>query len=193
MPRFQFTMDVSEELAAGVTDARLRHNASILDEIPDPSGELVEDDDGNEVPKMIPNPELIATDVDYCVKRFGQALVSWKQQKDARTPAPSPAPAPLPTGEPTSCTRKQGLKALAMAATLGLPAPIYEGDVEAKIAALPAATDEEKQFKAFAEIEFRTAQVWIMGNPYFDSMVDLFGFTAAQTKALVKLANTFTN
>lgn len=88
-------------------------------------------------------------------------------------------------------TRKQGLKALARADTVGLAAPIYEADIQARIDGMPTATPEERLRKYDMQVEFRDAQTWRRGNQFFEDLVQAMEITPEQRDALLQLAATF--
>lgn len=167
-----FTHHVSDAAVPSLEAARLAHNAQPVSDPNAAPGALV--------PQLASVAELLAHQVDRyvrdCVKQFGLL------------------PPPAPT-EPAwhVVTRKQGLKALARAndPDVGHTAPVYEADVQARINAMPETTAEEKLAKYDTDVEFRTALTWRRGNPFFEQMVVVMGFTPAQRDALLQKAATF--
>lgn len=95
-----------------------------------------------------------------------------------------------PNAVPEQVPRKQGLKALARATQIGLPAPIYEEDILAYINVLPETTPEEKLLKVDLKTEFLYAPTWIKANPYFIALATGMGISETQRDALLRLAAT---
>jgi len=139
----------------------------------------------------VPNPALIATDEAYLTLIVGQRVQRANERMQLVQPvAPTPGPE-IVNGIPQSCTRKQGLKALARANTLGFPAPITEADILAFIDAMPETTDAERLFKIDARIEFTTAPTWQRTSPFVMALAAGLGLPEAAVDALFVLANTF--
>lgn len=137
-----------------------------------------------------PGEPNIDTDEAFVVMRMNRMLREWVQKHGKLPPQP---PAPDPTPEWHVVTRKQGLKALARAnePDVGLAAPIYEADIQAKIDAMPSTTDADKLAKYDMQVEFRDAPTWRRGNQFFESMVMAMNITPAQRDALLQLAYSF--
>lgn len=166
----QFTHQVDDAVLPNVTAAREEYNATL-------SGG----------PPGGPSPQAIATDAAFLQYQLGE-LVRGFVKKYGLLPPP-----PVVDITPAwyVVTRKQGLKALARADTVGLAAPIYEADITARINAMPETTAAEKLAKYDMQVEFRDAQTWRRGNPFFEAMVQAMGMTAEQRDALLQLAATF--
>lgn len=100
---------------------------------------------------------------------------------------------PPPPAQPAwyTCTRAHGLMALARGTQVGLAAPIYEADIQAKIDAMPSTTDADKLSKLDMNTKFHNDSTWVRGNPFFEQMVSAMGITAAQRDALLQLAASF--
>jgi hypothetical protein len=191
----QVLIDIPEAKRPGITAARQARNASLPAQIQDGETVVGQDGEGNPIlgPNMVPNPALIATDEGYITWVLGQAVDSYNQALPA---APPPLPPPgVVGGQAMSCTRKQGIKALARAdqAPISFTAPVYEQDIRNMIAAMPETTAAEKLFKVDMAAEFEGAATWQYGNQFFMAMAQALGFTDAQVKALLNLAVTFTN
>ena len=136
------------------------------------------------------NPQAFATNEAF-LKFQVDELVRGYMARHKRLPAPPPAPDP--NAVPDVVTKKQGLKALARAdlPEIGLPAPIYEADIVARIEAMPETTAEERLAKNDMRIEYGDAQTWRRGNPFFETMVTAMGISAETRDKLLKLAATF--
>jgi hypothetical protein len=89
------------------------------------------------------------------------------------------------------CSRAHGLMALARAPQVGLPAPIYEADIQLKIDGMPTTSDAEKLKKLDTNTKFHNDSVWIRGNYFFESLVGAMGIKPDQRDALLQLAATF--
>lgn len=131
----------------------------------------------------------IDTDAAFIVAQLDAMLGAWVR-KHGKLPPPPPPPDPNAWH---TVTRKQGLKALARAnePDVGMAAPIYEADIQAKIDAMPSTTAAEKLAKYDMNTEFRNAATWRRGNPFFEQMVAAMGINATQRDALLKKAYTF--
>lgn len=129
----------------------------------------------------------IATDSAFIVAQLDALLRGWVKKHGLLPPPPPSDPVWW------TVTRKQGLKALARATEpdVGLAAPIYEADIQAKIDAMPQTTAAEKLARYDMQVEFRDALTWKRGNPFFENMVAAMGITAAQRDALLQKAATF--
>lgn len=166
----QFTHLVDDAVLPNVTAAREKHNASLSGA---PPGGI--------------SPQALATNEAFLSFKIDE-LVRAMVKEHGLLPPP-----PVVSTDPAwyIVTRKQGLKALARATTVGLAAPIYEADIQAKINAMPEVTAAEKLSKYDMQVEFRDAQTWRRGNPFFEQMVATMGITPAQRDSLLQLAYTF--
>lgn len=166
----QFTHIVDDAVLPNVTAAREEYNAGL-------SGG----------PPGGPSPQALATNEAF-MRHLLDEMVRGFVKKHGLLPPP-----PLVSADPAwyVVTRKQGLKALARADTVGLAAPIYETDIQAKIDAMPQTTPAEVLKKNDMRIEFRDAQTWRRGNLFFEQMVAAMGITPTQRDALLQLAITF--
>lgn len=164
----QFTHTVDPAVLPNVTAAREEHNAGLAGG--PPGG---------------PSPQAIATDEAFLSFKLDELVRGFVKKFGLLPPQADPALAWHVV------TRKQGLKALARADTVGLAAPIYEADIQAVINGMPEVTAPEKLSKYDTQVEFRDAQTWRRGNPFFETMVAAMGITPAQRDALLQLAFSF--
>jgi hypothetical protein len=188
----QILIDIPEPKVAGIVAAMEARNAGLPQTVQDGEIEVGRDELDMPImgPNMVANPALIASPDVYLLWVINQAVDSYA----ALTAVPVAPPAPGPEvigGVPQSCTRKQGLKALARADTLGFPAPILEADILAMIAALPEDTPEQRLFKIDTSIEFTGALTWLRTSPFVMGLAAALGLPAAAVDALFVLANTF--
>lgn len=165
-----FSHHVDDSVLPAIDAARLAHNATLP---PGPG-----------LPPGSPPPGAILTKEEFLRHHLDAMVRGWVIQFPI---------VPLVSTDPSwyIVTRKQGLKALARANSLGLPAPIYEADISARIEAMPETTPAEILAKNDMRIEFRDAQTWRRGNPFFEQMVAAMGITPTQRDALLQLATTF--
>lgn len=167
----QFTNQIDDALEPNITAAREAYNATL----------------GGAAPGGGLSPQAISTNEEFLRHDQNERIREWVKKFGLLPPAP-----PVNADPPWYVvTRKQGLKALARADTVGLPAPIYEVDIQARITAMPETTAVERLAKYDMQVEFRDAQTWRRGNPFFEQMVAAMGITPEQRDALLQLAYTF--
>jgi hypothetical protein len=171
----QFVYTIDPAVLPNVTAEREAYNASLPpDGAPGSSG----------------SSRAVASNEAFLSLQLDELLRAWIGKHKLLPPAPPP---PDPGAVPQSCTRKQGLKALARAdePDVGMAAPVFEADIQAVINAMPETTAAERLRKYDMQVEFRDAPTWRKGNVFFESMVTAMRITPEQRDALLKKAATF--
>lgn len=91
----QFVVNIGESLRPGITHAREQRNASMPAEVEDGTEEVeVAVIDGEPVmgtrPRMVPNPDLIATDEGYMLWVIGRCVADYNASLPSTPPDPDP-------------------------------------------------------------------------------------------------------